>query len=210
MRMILDVLSETGITATAGIGTQSVSVQGRHGHRGKARSRRMRTACALRSWTSCLTARYLWDHTAPDGFLAGGPRLCPKAGSPSGCIPWATWPAVRWAALGNITTRTCLYKLFGVNAELLIDHAWGWEPCTIDEIKAYRPRDTAVMGSGQVLHCPYPFEKARLVATGNGGSCWPSTLVEKGLVTDQLVLTVGYDVDNLTDPADSQKCIVGR
>lgn len=90
-----------------------------------------------------------------------------------------------------------LYKLFGINAELLIDHAWGWEPCTMADIKAYKP-DTNSVGSGQVLHCPYDFEKARLIVREMTDSL-ALDLVEKKLVTDQIVLTVGYDIENLKD-----------
>ncbi|MBR2215558.1 MAG: hypothetical protein IJ849_07360 [Selenomonadaceae bacterium] len=88
-----------------------------------------------------------------------------------------------------------LYQLFGVNAELLIDHAWGWEPCTMEAIKAYRPTASS-LGSGQVLQEPYSHEKARLIV-------WEMTdllvldLVEKGLVTDQMVLDIGYDIENM-------------
>jgi DNA polymerase V len=91
-----------------------------------------------------------------------------------------------------------LYKLFGVNAELLIDHAWGYEPVTIADIKAYKPT-TNSMGSGQVLHCPYTNEKARLIVREMADQL-VLDLVDKGLVTDQMVLTVGYDIENLTDP----------
>ena len=91
-----------------------------------------------------------------------------------------------------------LYKLFGVNAELLIDHAWGWEPCTIAEIKKYRP-STNSLSSGQVLHCPYDNEKARLIVR-EMTDLMVLDLVEKHLVTDQLVLTIGYDIENLTNP----------
>jgi DNA polymerase V len=92
-----------------------------------------------------------------------------------------------------------LYRLFGINAELLIDHAWGWEPCTIKEIKEYRPTENSI-SSGQVLQCPYEFEKARLVVR-EMTDLLVLDLVEKGLVTDQMVLTVGYDVENLSNPA---------
>src|SRR5699024_9062086 len=89
--------------------------------------------------------------------------------------------------------------MFGVNAELLIDHAWGWEPCTIADIKAYKPESSSI-GSGQVLKCPYSFEKARL-AVQEMADLLALDLVDKGLVTDQIVLTVGYDIENLKDPA---------
>ncbi len=94
--------------------------------------------------------------------------------------------------------RSLLKKLFGINAKLLIDHAWGYEPCTMEEAKAYTPENRSI-SSGQVLQEPYSFEKARVVV-------WEMLellaldLVEKGLVTDQIVLTIGYDIENLTDP----------
>ena len=87
-----------------------------------------------------------------------------------------------------------LYKLFGVNAELLIDHAWGWEPCTIADIKAYKPESNSI-SSGQVLQEPYSFRKARLIVR-EMTDLLVLDLVDKGLVTDQMVLTVGYDVEN--------------
>ena len=90
-----------------------------------------------------------------------------------------------------------LYKLFGVNAELLIDHAWGWEPCTISEIQAYKPENNSI-SSGQVLQHPYPFEKGRLIVR-EMTDLLVLDLVEKHLVTDQMVLTVGYDIENLTN-----------
>ena len=96
-----------------------------------------------------------------------------------------------------------LYDLFGVNAELLIDHAWGWEPCTIPEIKAYRPKNNSIC-SGQVLTCPYEFSKARIVAS-EMADMLALDLVEKQLVTDQIVLTVGYDIENLKDPYNAYK-----
>ena len=91
-----------------------------------------------------------------------------------------------------------LYKLFGINAELVIDHAWGWEPCTIQDIKSYRPSSNSV-GSGQVLTCPYSFEKTRLVIR-EMADLLALDLVDKRLVTDQLTLTVGYDIENLKNP----------
>ena len=98
----------------------------------------------------------------------------------------------------SVDNEELLYKLFGVNAELLIDHAWGWEPCTIDLVKAYRP-ETNSMSSGQVLTEPYTFEKARNVVMEMADAI-SLDLVEKRLVTNQLVLTVSYDRENLTRP----------
>ena len=99
---------------------------------------------------------------------------------------------------GEYYNEDLLYKLFGVNAELLIDHAWGWEPCTMKDIKTYKPSANSV-GSGQVLHCPYTAEKARMVVREMTESL-VLDLVDKGLVTDQMVLTVGYDRGNLLEP----------
>ena len=91
-----------------------------------------------------------------------------------------------------------LYRLFGINAELLIDHAWGWENCLIKDIKSYRPENHSV-GSGQVLHCAYEADKAKIV-TREMTEMLALDLVEKRLVTDQIVLTIGYDRENLSDP----------
>lgn len=90
-----------------------------------------------------------------------------------------------------------------MNAELLIDHAWGHEPCTIAQIKAYRPQANS-SGSGQVLQCPYPADKARIVVQEMTDQL-VLDLVEHGFVTDQIVLTVGYDIENLTDPVRAKR-----
>ena len=95
-----------------------------------------------------------------------------------------------------------LYKLFGINAELLIDHAWGYEPCTIEQIKAYKPETNSAC-SGQVLNSPYDFDKAKLVVK-EMTDLMALDLVDKRLVTDQIVLTIGYDVKNLSDPERSK------
>ena len=88
--------------------------------------------------------------------------------------------------------------MFGINAEPLIDHAWGWEPCRIADVKAYKPESNSI-GSGQVLHCPYTFEQGRLIVK-EMVDLLALDLFSKGLVTDQMVLTVGYDIENLIDP----------
>ena len=95
-----------------------------------------------------------------------------------------------------------LYRLFGINAELLIDHAWGWEPTTISLIKQYKP-ETNCLSSGQVLQCPYDYDKAELIVK-EMTDLLVLDLVEKNLVTDQIVLTVGYDIENLTNPETSR------
>ena len=98
----------------------------------------------------------------------------------------------------SVQNEKILYRMFGVNAELLIDHAWGWEPCTIAEIKSYKPENNSIC-SGQVLQCPYTFEKTRIVVR-EMAEMMALDLVDKGMVTDQMVLTVGYDIENLSDP----------
>ena len=98
----------------------------------------------------------------------------------------------------NFYNEDLLYRMFGINAELLIDHAWGYEPCTMDMIKSYRPTTNSLC-SGQVLQCPYDFTKTRLVVQ-EMIDLQVLDLVDKGLVTDQVVLTIGYDIENLTDP----------
>ena len=98
-------------------------------------------------------------------------------------------------ALCSEENEDLLYRLFGKNAELLIDHAWGWEPCTIEAIKAYKP-GTHSISVGQVLQSPYPNDKAKLVLREMTDGL-VLDLVDKGLVTDQVVLTVGYDIENL-------------
>jgi len=103
----------------------------------------------------------------------------------------------------SIQSEDLLYRLFGINAELLIDHAWGWEPCTIADIRAYKP-DSNSLGSGQVLHCPYTAQKAKLIVR-EMVDLLVLDLVDKGLVTDQMVLTIGYDRESLSDPEISQK-----
>ena len=98
----------------------------------------------------------------------------------------------------SMLNEDLLYKLFGVNAELLIDHAWGWEPCTIEAVKAYRPESNS-LGSGQVLQSPYTFEKAKLVMR-EMTEALVLDLVEKKLVTDKMTITIGYDIENLKRP----------
>ena len=197
MRMILDVLSETGITATAGIGTNlylcKVAMD-----IGAKRIAPDANGVRIAELNELSYRKNLWDHRPLTDFWRVGTGYARKLES----VGLHTMGDVARCSLGGpgeYYNENLLYKLFGVNAELLIDHAWGWEPCTIDEIKAYRPGSSS-LGSGQVLQCAYPFEKARLVAREMADQLALS-LVEKGLVTDQLVLTVGYDVDNLTDPA---------
>ena len=101
-------------------------------------------------------------------------------------------------ARASIKNEELLYKLFGINAELLIDHAWGYEPCTIESVKSYKPVMNS-LSSGQVLHCPYNYEQTKVIVK-EMAELLSLDLVQKRLVTSKLVLTIGYDIGNLTDP----------
>lgn len=197
MKMILDVLETTGITATAGIGTNlylskiAMDIWAKHI---PADANGVRIA----ELDEMSYRRQLWDHRPLTDFWRVGRGYAKKL-EEHGIY---TMGDIARCSLGRTLdyyNEDFLYRLFGVNAELLIDHAWGWEPCTMEDIKKYRPRSSSV-GSGQVLHCPYPFEKARLAAK-EMADLLVLDLVDKDLVTDQIVLTVGYDIDNLKDPA---------
>ena len=102
----------------------------------------------------------------------------------------------------SVRNEELLYKLFGINAELLIDHAWGYEPCTIQSIKSYKPVMNS-LSSGQVLHCPYNYKDTKLIVK-EMTELLTLDLVKKGLITSKLVLTIGYDIDNLTNPEISK------
>ncbi len=134
--------------------------------------------------------RLLWDHKPLTDFWRVGKGISKK-------LEQNYMFTMGDVARCSVYNEDLLYKLFGINAELLIDHAWGWEPCTIADIKAYKPT-TNCLSSGQVLHCPYDFEKAKIVLK-EMLEALSLDLVEKKLVTDQIVLTVGYDIENLTD-----------
>lgn len=193
MRIILDVLKTTGITATAGIGTNlylckvAMDIVAKHL---PADEYGVRIAeLDERSYRE-----QLWDHLPLTDFWRVGQGYQKKLEA----VGLRTMGDIARCSIGSpdaYYNEELLYKMFGVNAELLIDHAWGWEPCTISEIKAYRPDSNSIC-SGQVLQYPYSAEKARLVVR-EMSDAMALDLTEKGLVTDQLVLTVGYDVENL-------------
>ncbi len=137
--------------------------------------------------------RTLWDHKPITDFWRVGKGYAEKLAS----VGLYTMGDVARCSVGKADdyyNEDLLYQMFGVNAELLIDHAWGWEPCTIADIKAYRPQSNSI-GAGQVLQSPYSFEKARLVA-GEMAEGLALELVKKHIDTDQIVMTVGYDVEN--------------
>jgi DNA polymerase V len=191
MKMILDVLHTTGITATAGIGSNlylckiAMDI-------GAKRTKPDKNGVRIAQLDETSYRRTMWTHRPLTDFWRVGRGYAKKLEA-NGIF---TMGDVARCSLQN---EELLYDLFGVNAELLIDHAWGWEPCTLADIKAYRPL-TNSLGSGQVLQYPYSVDKARLVVR-EMADMLALDLVDKGLVTDQLVLTVGYDIENLKDPA---------
>lgn len=195
MKMIRDVYQTTGITATAGIGTNmylakiAMDIVAKHIPADKEGVR-------IAELDEMSYRRQLWNHRPLTDFWRVGRGYAKKL-EENGMF---TMGDVARCSIGkprDYYNEDLLYKLFGINAELLIDHAWGWEPCTIAEVKQYKPSSNSV-GSGQVLQCPYEFEKARLVVR-EMIDLLVLDLVDKGLVTDQIVLTVGYDIENLTD-----------
>lgn len=196
MKMIQEVLSATGITATAGVGTNLYLAKIAMDIVAK-RMEPDRNGVRIASLDEMSYRRLLWNHRPLTDFWRVGRGYAGKLEA-QGLF---TMGDIARCSIGRKTeyyNEELLYGMFGVNAELLIDHAWGWEPCTMADIKAYKPESSSV-GSGQVLVCPYSFEKARLVVHEMADSL-ALNLVDKGLVTDQVVLTVGYDIENLSAP----------
>ena len=190
--MIRDVLATTGITATAGIGTNLYLCKIAMDIVAK-KMPADADGVRIAELDELSYRKSLWDHRPLTSFWRVGRGIAAK-------LEANGMHTMGDVARASLTTsgEDRLYKLFGVNAELLIDHAWGWEPVTIADIKAYKPESSS-LNSGQVLSTPYSFEKARIVAREMTDSL-AYELVEKKLVTDQVVLTVGYDVENFRDP----------
>ena len=194
--MIQDVLKTTGITATAGIGPNLYLCKVAMDIVAK-RIKPDQNGVRIASLNERSYRRLLWDHRPLTDFWRVGHGYAKKLEAHG----LHTMGDIARCSVGKSTdyyNEKMLYQLFGVNAELLIDHAWGWEPCTIADIKAYKPEFTSI-GSGQVLQEPYSFSKARLVVSEMADQL-ALDLVDKGLVTKQLTLTVGYDRENLQDP----------
>lgn len=196
MMMIQDVFKTTGITATAGIGTNlylakvAMDIRAKHVAPDK-------DGVRIAELDETSYRQLLWTHRPLTDFWRVGRGYAKKL-EVHGMF---TMGDVARCSVGKPYERNneqLLYKLFGINAELLIDHAWGWEPCTIADIKAYKPRANGI-SSGQVLQCPYTFEKAKLIVR-EMTDLLVLDLVDKGLVTDQIVLTIGYDIENLLNP----------
>ncbi len=203
-KIIQEVLQETGITATAGIGdnlylckvAMDIMAKKVAADEDGVRIARLDEASYRKN---------LWNHRPLTDFWRVGRGYARKL-EEQGLF---TMGDIAKCSVGKETdyyNEELLYKLFGINAELLIDHAWGWEPCTIADVKAYKP-DQSSTGSGQVLQCPYSFEKARLIVR-EMTDLLVLDLVDKGLVTDQMVLTIGYDIENLSNP-EIRKCYKG-
>jgi DNA polymerase V len=195
MTMIRDVLKTTGITATAGIGTNlylckvAMDVVAKHIPADK-------DGVRIAELDEMSYRRQLWNHQPMTDFWRFGRGIVNRLAT----IGVDTMGKLARLSINN---EELLYRMFGVNAELIIDHAWGWEPVTMDYIKAYKP-ETNSLGSGQVLQSAYTFEKGRVVAREMADAL-SLDLVDKHLVGDQIVLTVGYDRESLTDPKISSQ-----
>ena len=192
-KMIRDVEKQTGITATAGIGTNlylakiAMDIVAKHIPKDHAGVR-------IAQLDEMTYRQLLWDHRPITDFWRVGRGYAKKLEE---CGIYTMGDVAR-CSIGKENeyyNEELLYRMFGINAELLIDHAWGYEPTTIKDVKNYKPQSNS-MGSGQVLQCPYPADKARLVVQ-EMADVLVLDLVDKGLVTDQMVLTIGYDIDNL-------------
>ena len=188
-KMIHDVYKTTGITATGGIGTNMYLAKVAMDIVAK-KAEPDEFGVRMSGLDEMSYRRRLWSHRPLTSFWRVGPGIAKKL-EDNGMY---TMGDVARCSLEN---EDLLYKLFGVNAELLIDHAWGYEPCTIDGVKSYKPTRNSI-SSGQVLHCPYTYKKAILIIK-EMSDLLALDLVAKKLVTDQLVLTIGYDIENLTN-----------
>lgn len=195
IKLIREVLAETGITATAGIGTNmylskiAMDIVAKHTEPDK-------DGVRIAELDEASYRRQLWTHRPITDFWRVGRGISKKLEA-NGLLTMGDIARCSLGGPEDFYNEDLLYKLFGVNAELLIDHAWGWEPCTMADVKAYKPQ-TSSISSGQVLQRPYDFEKARLVVR-EMTDLLTLDLVDKGLVTDQIVITVGYDTENLKD-----------
>ena len=192
-KVIQDVYQTTGITATAGIGTNlylckiAMDIVAKH-------VKPDENGVRIAGLDEMAYRKLLWGHRPLTDFWRVGKGYTKKL-EEHGMYTMGD------VARMSVKNEDLLYKLFGVNAELLIDHAWGWENVTIESIKAYRPATNSIC-SGQVLHCPYNYENTKLIVK-EMTELLALDLVEKGLVTNQIVLEIGYDVDNLKNQAIS-------
>ena len=194
-KIIKDVLDSTGITATAGIGTNlylckvAMDIVAKHVDPDENGAR-------IAELDEMSYRRLLWNHRPLTDFWRVGHGYRKKL-EDAGLFTMGDIARCSLGRDNEYYNEELLYNMFGVNAELLIDHAWGWEPTTMDFVKSYKP-ETNSISSGQVLHCPYDAEKGKLIVK-EMTDLLVLDLVEKKLVTDQIVLTIGYDIDNLTN-----------
>lgn len=200
-KIIQDVFARTGIPAAAGIGTNlylckvAMDIMAKHAPPDQ-------NGIRIAELDEMSYRRLLWNHRPITDFWRVG-RGYSRRLAEHGMFTMGDIARCSVGDSQSYYNEELLYKLFGINAELLIDHAWGWEPVTIDLIKQYKP-ETNCISSGQVLHCPYDFQNARLIVK-EMTDLLVLELVEKRLVTDQLTLTIGYDIENLTRPEISRK-----
>lgn len=201
MKIIQDVLQETGITATAGIGTNlylakiAMDIVAKHIPADK-------DGVRIAELDEMTYRKLLWSHRPLTDFWRVGRGYARKL-EKHGLYTMGDIARCSLGGPKDFYNEDLLYKLFGINAELLIDHAWGWEPVTIRDIKGYKPEAKSI-GSGQVLQDPYDAQTARLVVH-EMTDMLALDLVSKGFVTDQIVLTVGYDIENLSNPEIRKK-----
>ncbi len=190
MKMIRDVLSQTGITATAGIGTNMYLCKVAMDIVAK-KAPADEDGVRIAELDEMSYRKQLWDYRPITKFWRVGKGIAEK-------LAMYGIDTMGKVARQSVKNEELLYRLFGVNAELLIDHAWGWEPCTMDMVKAYKPENNS-FSNGQVLQSAYDFRKARVVVQEMAENM-ALDLVSKRLVTDQIILTVGYDRESLTNP----------
>lgn len=195
MKIIREVLAETGITATAGIGTNLYLCKVAMDIVAK-KMPPDKDGVRIAELDEMSYRRQLWDHTPLTDFWRVGRGIARRL-APYGIYTMGD------IARFSLSHERVLYKLFGINAELLIDHAWGWEPVTMDLIKSYKPESRSV-STGQVLTCAYTVDKARIVVL-EMADAMALELFDMGMATDQIVLEVGYDVTSLDDPAIKAK-----
>ena len=192
-KVIQDVYETTGITATAGIGTNlylckvAMDIVAKHVKPDK-------NGVRIAGLDEITYRKLLWNHRPLTDFWRVGKGYAKK-------LEEHRIFTMGDVARISIQNEELLYKLFGINAELLIDHSWGWECATIESIKAYKPVSNSI-SSGQVLHCPYNYENTKLIVK-EMTELLTLDLVKKNLVTNQIVLDIGYDIDNLTNPTIS-------
>lgn len=201
LKMMRDVLHETGVTATAGIGTNMYLCKVAMDIVAK-KMPADKDGVRIAELDEMSYRKLLWNHVPLTDFWRVGPGYARKL-MKNGLYTMGDIARCSLGKSDDFYNEAFLYKLFGINAELLIDHAWGWEPTTIAEIKSYRPQKNS-LGSGQVLQSPYTADKAKLIVK-EMTDLLVLDLVDKKLITDQLVLTIGYDIENLTDPVIRKK-----